>query len=76
MVSLGAALGQLHLLESTIVEKYITQYPIDEDNIVIKPNYQNGKVFINDTQYFNNLPEVACSFFIGGYPAGTKMVER
>ena len=39
---------------STFVRKsgsrrYITQYPIDGDNIVTKPKYQNGKVYINDT---------------------------
>jgi len=32
---------QIHLLESPTVEKYITQYPIDGDNVVIKPRFIN-----------------------------------
>jgi hypothetical protein len=26
-----------------------------------------GKVYINETQYFSNVPEVAWNFYIGGY---------
>jgi len=67
LVKLGGEIRQIHLLESSIVEKYITQYPEDGDNIVIKPKYENGKVYINDTQYFDNVPQVAWAFYIGGY---------
>jgi hypothetical protein len=49
LVKLGGDIRQIHLLESPIVENYITQYPIDGDNVVIKPKHENGKVFINDT---------------------------
>lgn len=75
LVALGAELRQIHLLESPIVEKYITQYPIDGDNVVTKPKYENGKVFINDTQYFDNVPEVAWTFFIGGYQPAQKWLK-
>ena len=73
--NLGSQLRQLHLLESPTVEKYITQYPIDGDNVVTKPKYENGKVFINDTQYFDNVPEVAWTFFIGGYQPAQKWLK-
>ncbi len=75
LVALGADIRQIHLLESPIVEKYITQYPIDGDNVVTKPKYENGKVFINDTQYFDNVPEVAWTFFIGGYQPAQKWLK-
>lgn len=75
LVKLGGEIRQIHLLESPTVEKYITQYPIDGDNVVIKPNYQNGKVYINDTQYFDNVPEVAWNFFIGGYQPAQKWLK-
>ena len=75
LVALGAEIRQIHLLESPIVEQYITQYPEDGDNIVVKPRYENGKVFINDTQYFNNVPEVAWTFFIGGYQPAQKWLK-
>jgi len=72
---LGSELRQIHLLESPVVENYITQYPEDGTNEVIKPNYQNGKVFINDTQYFDNVPEIAWNFFIGGYQPAQKWLK-
>lgn len=75
LVKLGGEIRQIHLLESPIVEKYITQYPIDGNNIVLKPKYQDGKVYINDTQYFNNVPQVAWEFFIGGYQPAQKWLK-
>lgn len=75
LVALGSDLRQIHLLESPILEKYITQYPIDGDNVVTKPKYENGKVFINDTQYFENVPEVAWILFIGGYQPAQKWLK-
>jgi hypothetical protein len=48
---LGGQIREIHLLESPTVEKYITQYPEDGNNLVVKPKYENGKIFINDTQY-------------------------
>jgi len=75
LVKLGGELRQIHLLESPIVEKYITQYPIDGDNVVTKPKYANGKVFINETQYFDGVPEVAWNFYIGGYQPAQKWLK-
>jgi predicted helicase len=64
LVKLGGEIRQIHLLESPIVEKYITQYPKDGNNVVVKPKYENEKVYINDTQYFDNVPQVAWEFYI------------
>ena len=75
LVKLGRQIRQIHLLESPIVEKYITGYPEDGDNVVVKPKYDNGKVFINDTQYFSNVPEVAWNFYIGGYQPAQKWLK-
>ena len=75
LVKLGGEIRQIHLLESPTVEKYITQYPIDGDNIVGKTKYQEGKVFINDTQYFDNVPQIAWDFYIGGYQPAQKWLK-
>ena len=72
---MGGEIRQIHLLESPTVEKYITQYPIDGTNEVSKPKYENGKVYINETQYFDNVPEVAWNFFIGGYQPAQKWLK-
>ncbi len=75
LVKLGGEIRQIHLLESPIVVKYITQYPIDGNNVVVKPKYQDGKVYINDTQYFDNVPQVAWEFYIGGYQPAQKWLK-
>jgi very-short-patch-repair endonuclease len=80
------ALKTKEKLESPIVEKYITQYPIDGDNVVIKPRFvvsaplleslvEIGKVYINDTQYFDNVPQTAWDFYIGGYQPAQKWLK-
>jgi len=75
LVNLGKQIREIHLLESPVVENYITQYPIDGDNVVTKPVYKNGSVYINNTQYFANVPEVAWNFYIGGYQPAQKWLK-
>lgn len=75
LVKLGGEIRQIHLLESPKVEQYITQYPIDGDNVVGKPKYKDGKVYINDTQYFDNVPLIAWEFYIGGYQPAQKWLK-
>jgi len=82
LVKLGGEIRQIHLLESPKVEEYITQYPIDGDNVVVKigfdsalPDKVMGKVYINETQYFDNVPAVAWNFYIGGYQPAQKWLK-
>lgn len=75
LVKLGGELRQIHLLESPVVQKYITTYPHDGSNIVGKIKYQDGKVYINDQQYFDHVPEVAWTFYIGGYQPAQKWLK-
>jgi predicted helicase len=75
LVKLGGDIREIHLLESPTVEKYITHYPIDGDNVVIKPKYDKGKVYINETQYFDNVPQIAWEFYIGGYQPAQKWLK-
>ncbi|HCE58781.1 MAG TPA: DNA methyltransferase [Prolixibacteraceae bacterium] len=103
LVKLGGEIRQIHLLESPTVENYITQYPVDGDNMVTKIFFNSppaeegcpqdgvvnsppaeegcpqdgvvGKVYINDTQYFDNVPLVAWEFYIGGYQPAQKWLK-
>lgn len=75
LVKLGREIRQIHLLESPIVEKFITQYPIDGDNVISKLKYQDGKVYINETQYFDNVLQIAWEFYIGGYQPAQKWLK-
>lgn len=71
----GGMLRRLHLMESDAVCE--TPYPFrgDGDNLVEKPRFEKGKVFINATQYFDNVPEVSWNFFIGGYQPAQKWLK-
>lgn len=95
LVKLGGEIRQIHLLESPTVEKYITQYPIDGDNVVgkihfEKTNEHSGRVYINydkhkapspsgrageGLQYFDNVPQIAWDFYIGGYQPAQKWLK-
>jgi predicted helicase len=75
LVKLGSEIRQIHLLESPVVEKPISKYPMTGDNIVRKLKYENGNVYINETQYFEDVPEVAWNFFIGGYQPAQKWLK-
>ncbi len=75
LVALGGQLRKLHLLESAVVNKPITQYPVDGSNMVGKPRYDGTNVFINENQYFANVPLTAWEFYIGGYQPAQKWLK-
>jgi len=75
LVTFGAELRSLHLLESPKVNQFITTYPIAGSDTVEKLVYKNGKVFINTEQYFGNVPEVVWNFYIGGYQPAQKWLK-
>ncbi len=75
LVRLGGELRQIHLLESPVVERYITQYPMAGSNTVEAIIYKEGKVYINADQYFDNVPAIAWEFFIGGYQPAQKWLK-
>ena len=75
LVKLGDELRQIHLLESPVVNQYITSYPVDGNNEVGKIKYEDGKVWINDTQYFDKVPQTVWEFYIGGYQPAQKWLK-
>ena len=84
LVKLGGEIRQIHLLESPKVEEYITSYPIDGDNTITtkigKKDWElidndKGRIWINETQYFDNIPLVAWEFYIGGYQPAQKWLK-
>jgi len=75
LVKLGSELRQIHLLESETVNNFITTFPIDGNNAVEKIKYETGKVWINSTQYFDKVPQIAWDFYIGGYQPAQKWLK-
>jgi len=85
LVALGGKLRRLHLLEGVEPQDGMADYPIAGSNEVEKPQYvvethcnaslPNGRVYINDTQYFDNVPTEAWNFYIGGYQPAQKWLK-
>ncbi len=86
LVKLGGEIRQIHLLESPKVEDYITTYPKGGDNTVTtkigKKDWELfdeennlGRIWINDKQYFDNVPLTAWEFYIGGYQPAQKWLK-
>lgn len=73
LVPLGRELRDLHLMKSRA--SYGTTFSESGDNVVQKISYSGGKVYINDTQYFGNVPESAWNFCIGGYQPAQKWLK-
>ncbi len=75
LVSFGREIRQIHLLEHPVVNKPITTFPVNGNNSVEKITYENGKVFINKSQFFDKVPLVAWEFYIGGYQPAQKWLK-
>ncbi len=88
LIELGGKLRQIHLLEHPVVEEFITTYPIAGSNVISNrltktdPGFipedddeTTGKVWINEEQYFGNVPKKAWEFYIGGYQPAEKWLK-
>jgi predicted helicase len=75
LTALGAKLRRLHLMEGVEPSPDRAIYPKEGDNKVEKPTYESGKVWINDSQYFDNVPSEAWEFYIGGYQPAQKWIK-
>ena len=95
LVKLGGELRQIHLMESPVLNKLITKFPVTGSNEVEKvrfepydysptiPNEEGeieypeylGLVYINDKQYFEDVPTSAWEFYIGGYQPAQKWLK-
>ncbi|MBT9545130.1 MAG: DNA methyltransferase [Candidatus Sericytochromatia bacterium] len=83
LVNLGNELRQAHLLNASIVEEFITSYPVggsNKVNSVINWDLCDsinklGKVWINEEQYFDQVPLIAWEFQIGGYKPAQKWLK-
>ena len=83
---MGGELRQLHLLNSELLSKSLASYPEAGDNIISRKltktslgyepiDEQQGKVWINDQQYFDQVPLLAWEFYIGDYQPAQKWLK-
>tara|TARA_R110001606_G_scaffold239423_1_gene387475 strand:+ start:223 stop:3453 length:3231 start_codon:yes stop_codon:yes gene_type:complete len=73
----GEALRRLHLMEAAAVGDTPYPYHGEGDDVVAAgyPKFEGGQVHINPDQYFDSVPEVAWSFYIGGYQPAQKWLK-
>ena len=75
---LGSELVSLHLMESPELDKGITEFKGEGDNVVAaigKNSYKDGILSINKTQYFKGIPEEVYNFHVGGYQVCQKWLK-
>lgn len=65
---LGKKLVSLHLLKDSDLNKPLAHfYGKDSELVNDKPVYKDKKLYINDTQYFNEVEKEVWEFCVGGY---------
>lgn len=74
LASIGGQLRKLHLMEEVPPTKH-AQFNNPGSNVVDKPEYKGGSVWINKEQCFEDVPETAWNFYIGGYQPAQKWLK-
>lgn len=72
---IGKRLRELHTMENSSNWNVVVGYPIIGSNVVEKVEYKNNRVYINETQYFDNIYEGAFNYYIGGYQPAHKWLK-
>jgi predicted helicase len=91
LAKLGKEIREIHLLESPKVNDFITSYDKaeneenDHDKIttkiakkdweIIDSENQLGRIWINESKYFNNVPLSVWEFYVGGYQPAQKWLK-
>ena len=65
----GKNLIELHILKSSLLQKQQGTYPIKGTDTIERREFdrKNNRIYINDSQYFGNIPKEVWEFEIGGY---------
>lgn len=76
----GQAIASIHLLDtdaSPALNQFMTGFPITGSNQVDRVEYRadNRRVWINDSQYFSDVPEDLWTFTVGGFQVCEKWLK-
>lgn len=74
LAKLGAELRKLHLMED-LPTQLPTLFPKGGTLQVDCLRWEQNRVYINSEQYFENVPESAWNFYIGGYQPAQKWLK-
>lgn len=71
----GCELRNLHVMKDADSWPNVLSFPVTGSSAVDSISYSDGMVYINDSQYFGNVPENAWNFLIGGYQPAQKWLK-
>ena len=71
----GSQLLRLHLMEAESLGYVEKTFSGDGDNLVGKTGFSEGRVWINDKQYFDKVSEVSWTLYIGAYQPAQKWLK-
>ena len=71
----GSQLRKLHLMEPDAIGETPYPYMGEGDNKVEAPKLKNNQIWVNKTQYFDQVPDGVWDFHIGGYKPAQKWLK-
>lgn len=75
LAQIGQQLIDLHLMTNTQRWKCSTTFPEEGSQQIDLLKWKDNKVWINEKQYFGNVPEEVWNFYIGGYQPAQKWLK-
>lgn len=71
----GEALRRLHLMQDSAIGSHAYPFMGEGDSVVVTTRFETGRIWINASQYFSDVPEAAWKFAIGGYQPALKWLK-
>lgn len=72
---LGKEIRELHVGTSDDIRNRATTYPVDGNHKVTEYRFEEGKVWINETQYFGGVSSGAWDYVVGSYQPARKWLK-
>jgi type I restriction-modification system DNA methylase subunit len=73
LAELGLHLIDIHLTKTKL--QTATTFDVQGTNLVKSVRYRDGKVYINESQFFGGVPDNAWKFYLGSYPVLEKWLR-
>jgi predicted helicase len=71
----GAALRSAHLMKGELTAEAGDSFPVRGSNLVSEARWSEGRVWVNQTQYFTGVDEAVFKFKVGGYQPVAKWLS-
>lgn len=76
LVAFGGELRNAHLLKDKHSQfEKVAAFAVEGENVVEGVRFEEGRVYINGSQYFGNVSEDVFNFYIGGYQPAQKWLK-